>query len=48
MEIEGRKKLLREEGYSEKAIKYLEEDKNVGKLDNPSAVGEFTGECEIL
>lgn len=45
MEIKGRKKLLREEGYSERAIRYLESDKNVGKLQNPTAIGKFTGEC---
>lgn len=45
MEIKGRKKLLREEGYSERAIRYLENDRNVGKIENPTVVGKFTGEC---
>ena len=37
--------LLRKTGYSEKAINYLEENHNVGKIKNPDAVGEYTGKC---
>lgn len=42
---EGRLELLREAGYSEKAIRYLQNDTNVGKIENPDAVGDYTGEC---
>jgi nitrogen fixation NifU-like protein len=42
---EGRLDLLREAGYSEKAIEYLKNDINVGKMENPDAVGNYTGEC---
>jgi len=42
---EGKLELLREAGYSEKAIRYLQNDINVGKMENPDAVGDYTGEC---
>ena len=42
---EGKLELLREAGYSEKAIRYLQNDINVGKIENPDAVGDHTGEC---
>jgi len=42
---EGKLELLRESGYSEKAIRYLKNDTNVGKIENPDAVGDYTGEC---
>lgn len=42
---EGKLELLREAGYSEKAIRYLQNDINVGKIKNPDAVGDYTGEC---
>jgi NifU-like protein involved in Fe-S cluster formation len=42
---EGRLELLREAGYSEKAIKYLKNNVNVGKMEKPDAVGNYTGEC---
>jgi nitrogen fixation NifU-like protein len=42
---EGRLELLREAGYSEKAIEYLKNDVNVGRMENPDAVGNYTGEC---
>ena len=42
---EGKLELLREAGYSEKAIRYLQNDINVGKIENPDAVGDYTGEC---
>ena len=42
---EGKLELLREAGYSEKAIGYLQNDINVGKIENPDTVGDYTGEC---
>jgi nitrogen fixation NifU-like protein len=42
---EGKLELLREAGYSEKAIRYLQNDINIGKIENPDAVGDFTGKC---
>ena len=46
MELSEEKlELLREAGYSEKAIRYLQNDINIGKIENPDAVGDCTGEC---
>jgi nitrogen fixation NifU-like protein len=42
---EGKLELLREAGYSEKAIGYIQNDINVGKIENSDAVGDYTGEC---
>lgn len=44
-EFKGNKKLLRKEGFSEKAIDYFEKGKNMGEIEKPDATGEFTGSC---
>jgi NifU-like protein involved in Fe-S cluster formation len=38
-------KFLREQGFSEKAITYLKKDINVGKIENPDVVADYTGKC---
>ncbi|MCD6371743.1 MAG: iron-sulfur cluster assembly scaffold protein [Candidatus Aenigmarchaeota archaeon] len=37
--------LLRNAGFSEKAINYLESDHNVGKIEGADAIGSYTGKC---
>ena len=38
-------KMLSESGYSDKAIQYFQEKKNLGVLDNPNQVMDVTGPC---
>ena len=38
-------KMLSESGYSDKAIRYFQEKKNVGVLENASHITDLTGPC---
>ena len=39
------RKLLKDSGYSERAIEYYESRLNVGSIENPDAHSVFTGPC---
>ena len=43
--IQTTTEMLLSSGYSEKAIKYYLEKKNMGELDNATQVSELTGHC---
>ena len=41
----GQLNLLKESGYSDKAIKYFMNKVNVGEIEKPSASHTYTGPC---
>ncbi len=40
-----RTEFLKEMGFSEKAIKYITDEVNIGKIENPSVFARYQGKC---